>query len=215
MINYWHLGYTNSQQLWASRASVPAYDVVTRVCQLNEHHRDWKRTWQTLAVEVTHNRKDEKLIWTWAPTNLLVHESILSDFRQLGFTGYLPMAATIRFRDGSESNEYRELVVTGWAGMTSPESRIHLVEECPGCGRKKYSALTDPLKLIDWNQWTGDDFFIVWPRPLFRLVSERVVDYLKQSRIKSFRSKAIAKWKETNGVLHQTASHGICPSILP
>jgi hypothetical protein len=96
------------------------------------------------------------------------------------------MPATIRFRDGSESQDYCEVVVTGWAGLAGSGSGIHITEECPACGRKKYSALMDPSQLIKWSQWTGDDFFIVWPIPLFILITERVAEYLKTSKAKSY-----------------------------
>jgi len=96
------------------------------------------------------------------------------------------MPATIRFRDGSESQQYWELVVTGWAGIAPTESGIHVAQECPACGRKNYSALTDPSQLIDRNQWTNEDFFIAWPLPVWIFITERVAEYLNASSAKSF-----------------------------
>jgi hypothetical protein len=113
-------------------------------------------------------------------------------FEQQGFTGYRVGPATVRFRDGVVSNEYSELIVTGWAGMASPDSGIQVVKSCPACHWKKYSGITDVEKLIDWSQWTGEDFFIVWPLPKFTLITERVAMHLLNTNVKSFHLKGLA-----------------------
>jgi len=125
------------------------------------------------------------MIWGWTG-GCAVHESLLAEYEQEGFTGYRTKPATILFRDGQESNEYREFIVTGWAGVASRESGVQLLEECPGCFRRQYSAIKDYDRLIDWDQWTGEDFFIVWPMPRFALVTKRVSAWLKRRKVKSF-----------------------------
>ena len=40
--------------------------------------------------------------------------------------------------------------------------------------------------LIDWSQWTGEDFFIVWPMPGFMLITERVAELLLRLKVRSF-----------------------------
>jgi hypothetical protein len=110
----------------------------------------------------------------------------LAGFEQQGFTGYQVKPATVRSRDGSESTEYREFIVTGWAGVASSESGVQADNSCPGCHWKHYSGIANPEKLIDWSQWTGDDFFIVWPMPLYKLVTGRVADWLQSHKVKSF-----------------------------
>jgi hypothetical protein len=116
----------------------------------------------------------------------VVHNSITTEFRNRGFTGYRLRPATVRFRDGTVSQEYSELLVTGWAGIARPECGIRLAESCPGCPYKKYTALKDSDQLIDWSEGTGEDFFIVWPLPMFTLVTRRVADALQSLRVKSY-----------------------------
>jgi hypothetical protein len=115
-----------------------------------------------------------------------VHQSLVEEFAKEGFTGYRLKPALVRFRDGSTSDEYHEFVVTGWAGMASPESGIKLLESCPACQWKKYSAIANFKKVIDWSQWTGDDFFIVWPMGWRLLCTERVAQWLVAHKVKSF-----------------------------
>jgi len=76
--------------------------------------------------------------------------------------------------------------VTGWAGVARLESGIRIVESCPVCHWKKYSALRNVEQLIDWNHWTGEDFLVVWPLPKFILVTERVAELRLRLRVKSF-----------------------------
>ena len=93
----------------------------------------------------------------------------------------------MRFRDGSKSTEYRELVVTGWAGIASPESGVQLEYSCTGCPYMKYSAIANYDNVVDWSQWTGEDFFIVWPMAAYKLVTERVAWWLLANNVKSVR----------------------------
>jgi hypothetical protein len=116
----------------------------------------------------------------------LVHEKLLAEFRKANLTGYRTRPATLRFRDRAVTTEYQELVVTGWGGMARPESGIKLRKSCPACRWKKYTPLTDAEQLIDWNQWTGDDFFIVWPLQMFTLITERAAELLLGLDIRSF-----------------------------
>ena len=84
------------------------------------------------------------------------------------------------------SNDYQELIVTGWAGIARPESGIQVVKSCPACHWKKYSGLRDAEQLIHWNQWTGEDFFVVWPKPNHILITDQVAHLLLNHRVKSF-----------------------------
>ena len=70
----------------------------------------------SLSVAVKHNKRDEHLIWVWG-TGLLVHDSLIAEFESLRLTGYRLKPASVRFRDGRLSREYRELAVIGWAGI--------------------------------------------------------------------------------------------------
>jgi len=159
-------------------------------CPITTEHIAGKRRISQLFLQVNHDRRDE-MIWSWAPNGYVIHERLLFEFEKQGFSGFQTKPAVVRFRDGFTSSEYREFIVTGWAGMASPESGIRIIEECPACHRKKYSPVSNPEKLIDWDQWTGDDFFVMWPRPLFSLITERVAQWLLQNKVKSFRLGSI------------------------
>ena len=117
---------------------------------------------------------------------MVVHARLVEEFEKRGFTGYRLRPATVRFRDGYLSQDYSELVVTGWAGVAPPESGIELQEACGACGYKKYSSLKEPGKLIDWTQWTGEDFFMVWPLPKYVMVTKRVADALVELGVKGY-----------------------------
>jgi hypothetical protein len=92
----------------------------------------------------------------------------------------------VRFRDGRVSREYHELVVTGWAGVASPGSGLKPVERCPDCHYVRYGFLPHPEKLIDWKQWTGEDFFVVWPMPWEIFITGRVAELLSRIKVRSY-----------------------------
>jgi len=45
--------------------------------------------------------------------------------------------------------------------------------------------LIHPDKLIDWSQWTGEDFFMVWPLAGWTLITGRVAEFLRARKVKS------------------------------
>lgn len=153
-------------------------------CPISRDHWDVDRRISELYLELKHNRRDEQIIWG---AGFAVHERILGEFEKEGFTGYRTKPALVRFRDGATSSEYHEFIATGWAGMASPDSGVRLISSCTGCHHKEYSAITNYEHIIDWSQWTGDDFFIVWPIGWATLCSERVAQWLTAQKVKSFR----------------------------
>jgi hypothetical protein len=151
-----------------------------------------RRRWNEIFVQVRHNKREETIIWTIG--DRVMHERLLSEFEGQGFTGYRPLPAKVRFRDGSVSQEYREFIVTGWAGVAHPESGMRLVEICPACLTQTYGYLREPEKVVDWNQWTGDDFFVVWPFDKLVFVTERVAEFLKARAVKTFDLRRLHEW---------------------
>jgi len=138
-------------------------------------------------VRVSHNKRDEDLIWTWPVRQFVVaHDRFVARMQSEGFSGYSLRPATVRFRDGSLSNEYKRLLVTGWGGLARPESGVRLAKACPGCLFQSYSPLSDAGELIDRDQWSGEDFFIVWPMQYFIFVTGRLAGFLRSSGLKSF-----------------------------
>ena len=142
-------------------------------------HNCGRRIWsESLLVEVKHNKRVQTLIRTWG-CDVVIHESLATEFERHGITGYRMQPAAVRFRDGSLCHNYKERIATGWAGVARAESGIHVAEDCPACFWKHYTPLQDPEQLIDWSQWTGEDFFRVWPLPNFVLITKRVVELLQ------------------------------------
>jgi hypothetical protein len=163
MITYFHLGRPDSERLLADIITASA-SFERSPCPITREHLDGNRRLSNLALKVKHNDRDEKMIWTWGG-ECLVHEQLAEAFHRRGITGFTLRPATLRFRDGFLSNDYSELVVTGWAGVARPESGIRVLKSCPACRWKTYSVLKNAEQLIDWDHWTKDDCFIVWPLP--------------------------------------------------
>jgi hypothetical protein len=194
MTEYFQLTHSESQRLWAIQIA-SAEDWEVTLCPTADfhrrdgHHSDGHRLRADLAVRVNHIRRDELLIWGWSRNECLAPESLVSEFNAMGLTGYRLKPASVRFRDGRLSEEYRELVVVGWAGIASAESGIQVVRTCASCLYKEYSGLVDVGKLIDWSQWTGDDFFTVWPLTSYILITPRVAELLQTRHVKSYSLK--------------------------
>jgi len=179
-----------SQQLVGEVVKSDAVDEGVQ-CPANPEHQPWSdralasRVNPHLEVEVRHNKRDHMMIWTRATRDCLVHTGLLTKMRSAGFTGYSVRPAIVRFRDGFVSYEYQRLGITGWGGLARTESGIQLVEQCSGCAKNRWSALIDPSRLIDRNQWNGEDFFIVWPLANYIFVSKRAADFLVSWKVRN------------------------------
>ncbi len=185
-MEYFHLRESGSERLLAMfENGVPPARQNLPPCQFTARHNNSRRVGE-LALEVKHALSDQMMISSWFH-DWVVHESLLAEFEKRGISGYMTRPATVRFRNGLLSKEYRELIVVGWAGIARPESGIHLIEECPGCGRKKYSSLEDATRLVDWSQWTGEDFFKVWPLTGYPLITKPVANLLETLKVKSYK----------------------------
>lgn len=133
-------------------------------------------------------RAIKDFVWVWG-SDCLIQEGVLAVFRENGFTGYEVRPARAHFRGDplGVPPPLWELVVTGWAGMASPESGVKLTYSCPFCGSIKYSCFDDASCLIDVNQWDGGDFFMVWPLPKFIFITDRVAQALRERKLTGFR----------------------------
>jgi hypothetical protein len=188
MATYFNLHAPTSEYLLADGSkSAPGQKAERKIvrCTLNPEHIDSNQRISPAFFQVEHNRRNEMIIWSWG-NGYIVHQTLLAEFKAQGFSGYQTRPAAVRFRDHSISLEYREFIVIGWAGVARPESGIRLVKSCPSCHMKRYSPISDFDRLIDWQQWTGEDFFMVWPLPLFTLITERVANWLLSHKIKSY-----------------------------
>src|SRR5258708_350692 len=193
MPEFFHLGEPESERLLASTDEAAPYQVRRITCPLNPDHNHSRPT-SPVALQVKHNKQDEWMISSWLGERV-VHQALVAEFEKRKFTGYRLKPATVRFRDGALSSDYSELIVVGWAGVAPPESGIHLIDECPGCMLKHYSGLQDAERLIDWNQWTGEDFFVVWPLPAIPLITKRVAEALGELQVKSYRLGGVKRFE--------------------
>ena len=152
-------------------------------CPVSREHQAERRRIGPLHHFVRHNNRDEQIIWG---LEITMHARVIEQLESEGFTGFRTNPARVTFRDGVTSDEYKEFIVTGWAGVASPKSGVEVVASCSGCKWKTYSGIKDFDKVVDWEQWTGEDFFIVWPFSGHRFCSERAATWLKGSGRKSF-----------------------------
>jgi hypothetical protein len=149
----------------------------------NQHYAGSRRSGY-VSLQLHHDMREEEIIW-WQ-FGCVIHVRLFKELVEEGFTGFISSPATVRFADGQTSNDYRELIVTGWVGMASVASGIHVIEQCNDCGMKRYSGFTNPDKIVDWSRWKGDDFFLVWPLPGWKLITQRLADWLLAHKVRSF-----------------------------
>lgn len=180
-------------------------------CPITREHLDGSRRVGPLNLKVHHNDRSEWIIWSVA--GLVVHQDMLEEFGKEKFSGFRTEPATVQFKDGTISREYREFIVTGWAGIAKPESGVKVRQDCPACHWKAYTAIRDPEQLVDWSQWTGEDFFIVWPLPLFMLVTERVANWFKARKSR----RCLVRGPGDRGLLARTTGFtvGRLSSFMP
>jgi hypothetical protein len=57
----------------------------------------------------------------------------------------------------------------------------------------------DPSNLIDWEQWDGSDFFMVWPMPRFVFISNRVASFIQEEEISGVQVVQVSNLRPTRG----------------
>ncbi|WP_162601562.1 hypothetical protein [Occallatibacter savannae] len=154
-----------------------------RSCPAGGTHPKSGRRIGPLHYTVKHNNREEHIIWG---PQITVHVTVVERLEREGFTGFRTQPARVSFLDGGISDQYKEFTVTGWAGVVRPESGMRVLESCSGCLWKNYGPIADFDNVIDWDQWTGEDFFFVWPLTGHRLCTERAAKWLEVSGIRSF-----------------------------
>ena len=142
-----------------------------------------KRRLTDLTVALR-GRGVEDFVWTWH-SECLIQDHVLDFFRTSGFSGFDVKPVKAKFKRAANDDPPRlwELIVTGWAGMASPESGVELTKQCRECGLLRYSRCTNPGRLIDISQWDGSDFFMVWPLTRFVFVTDRVAAVVRKNKL--------------------------------
>lgn len=150
------------------------------------HMRAGKRT-EILDLVILEERIPD-ILWTMAP-ECIIQDHVLKIFQKEKLTGFEVKPVNARYKDNKKkAPNLWELVITGWGGVAPEESGIKFLdsEKCEVCGKIKYSAPTDFLKIFSLSQWDGSDFFIIWPLPKFYFVTERVLKVLQKYNLSDF-----------------------------
>ena len=158
-------------------------------CPVDEGHNYWGKRLTDLHIILPDCEMDD-FIWTWGP-DCVVQERTLDLLRSEGVTGFEVKPVRARFKKSTQPPpRLWELIVTGWGGMARPESGIRPDESnrdsCSACGRLMYTGLKKPEELIDEEQWDGSDFFVVWPMRAFRMVTDRVAQFVRACHLTGF-----------------------------
>ncbi|MCE5268915.1 MAG: hypothetical protein LLG00_13640 [Planctomycetaceae bacterium] len=181
-IKFWNLRSPPSTIRLAEWAS-GEMDLEGIVCPIHEGHRAGGKRLTDLSIALP-RRTIRDFVWTWH-SECVLQDRVLELFKKHGFTGFDVKPVKAKFKRVSDCQIPRlwELLVSGWAGMASPESGITLIERCEGCGHTVYSGSNNSGTLIDISQWDGSDFFIVWPLPRFIFVTDRVAQAIRDNRL--------------------------------
>jgi hypothetical protein len=150
-------------------------------CSADRGHTRPGRRLNQLDV-VVHRKPIPDVMFTQFHDYLML-DRVREEFVGNGVTG-LNFASTKAVVKGTQEKlTLWEAIVVGWGGHVAPESGVHLEEECPVCHDRYYSAISDPEKLIQLDQWDGSDVFMIWPLPKFMFVTERVARLIMRSGI--------------------------------
>jgi hypothetical protein len=176
--SFWNLRSPESTARLAEWASGEV-NLETVICPIKDGHQHVGGRLSNLSV-VLPGGAVQDFVWTWY-SECLLQDRVLELFKKNGFTGYDVKPVKARFKRAGRQEPPRlwELIVTGWAGMASPESGIRLVERCKGCGHAVYSGSDNSGAVIDVSRWDGSDFFMVWPLPAFVFVTKRVAQTIR------------------------------------
>jgi len=156
-------------------------DLVKITCSLNRDHRRAGKRLSNLDVIVPCDPAPD-VLFTWM-SECLVQDRVLQLFHDEGLTGFATRPAKGKVTKTGLSVSLTELLVTGWGGMAPEASGIREVYRCEACGHLRYSGLEEPRDLIDFKNWDGSDFFMIWPLPAFRFVTARVAEVCRRYSI--------------------------------
>jgi hypothetical protein len=70
--------------------------------------------------------------------------------------------------------------------MAHPDSGVHLMDGYD-YAHPHYTSCECPEQFFDENQWDGSDFFMIWPLPVFIMVTEKVARWFRKRKVKNVR----------------------------
>ena len=151
------------------------------VCPIFPGHRRPGRRLSPLNIIVPCQSPPD-VVFTWMSA-ILIQDRVKEIFGGEQLTGFATRPAVAKLRKTAAAVPVSELVVVGWGGTAQAASGIREVGRCAGCGHLTYSGLEEPSVLINPKNWDGSDFFVIWPLPMFRFVTQKVVDVCKKHHI--------------------------------
>ena len=173
---------------WLLRWSDLATNAITKGkyeqvrCPADPGHLFGRRKFGELWVELP-SRALRDFEWTWT-SDLFISAQALQVLEENNVTGFETrplMKAAYRKRSRGGPPPLFELAVTGWGGM-GESAGVELIKFCPSCRLRRY-RIAEPARLVDPSAWDGSDFFIVWPLPLYRFVSDRLAQIIRRNRL--------------------------------
>lgn len=149
-------------------------------CPADPGHLFGRRKFGELWVELP-SRALKDFEWAWTSDLFISAHAlqVLEEDKVTGFETRPVMKATYRKRSRGEPPPLFELAVTGWGGM-GESAGVELITFCPSCRHRVY-RIAEPARLVDPSAWDGSDFFIVWPLPLYRFVSDRLAQIIRRN----------------------------------
>jgi hypothetical protein len=180
LVRFYHLREPEGNQCIADMNVSAPYEMESIRCPIRPGHARGRRN-SPLDIVIPCDPPPE-VIFTWM-SECLIQEAVRHIFESEGLTGFSALPARATLKETGRSIPVHELAVIGWGGMAPAASGIRELERCPGCGHLHYSQLEAPEKLIDPKNWDGSDFFMIWPLPRFRFVTERVVEVCRKHKI--------------------------------
>jgi hypothetical protein len=105
---------------------------------------------------------------------LLFHKRVFDELSKQNITGWTFNQVHVRYLDGTITEDFGELWVTGFGGV-APGSIGHVpLFKCRGCGLRRCAPgfrFGEMDKNLDWD---GSDIFLTWPLHTKIFCSERV-----------------------------------------
>lgn len=147
-------------------------------CPLSPGHKRARRR-EKLDLVIPCSRPPD-FVFTWM-SECLIQSSVLRELKHNQITGFETRPARATIKKTGATVDVAELVVTGWGGIADERSGIREIERCSGCGLVRYSGVSDPTHILNPASWDGSDIFMVWPLPLYRFVTERFVQLVRDS----------------------------------